>query len=168
MATSRTARTTATARAAGTTEVSVRDTRPGDRPGGLRAVVEEPRIDPLELRRPGGRPTHAAGVAPRGPVSRPDPTAARLAAGMVGAAATRAIISAIVGGASSANAAVTTTTAVASGRAQAPVRHITQYVTIPSNATPPPRKVVYATPVPAPQQQRVVVVTTTQSGRAVP
>jgi hypothetical protein len=107
--------------------------------------------------------------APRaGSSARPDPTGARLAAGMVGAAATTAILAAIVGGASGSSAvAVDAAASIAQPAADVPVRHVTRVVHIASDATPPPRKVVYATPVPAPAKPRVVVITTTQSGTVI-
>jgi hypothetical protein len=87
---------------------------------------------------------------------------------MAGAAATTAILAAIVGGATGAAAPpADAATAATQPVAEIPVRHVTQVVHIPSDATPPPRKVVQATPVPAPVKPRVVVVTTTQSGTVI-
>jgi hypothetical protein len=87
---------------------------------------------------------------------------------MAGAAATTAILAAIVGGTTvAATPTADAATAAALPVADAPVRHVTRVVHIPSDATPPPRKVVQATPVPAPAKPRVVVVTTTQSGTVI-
>ena len=159
----------------------MRDPRDAGRPAGPRGGAPPPAApaaaatvpgsatsDPLEVRRPGRAAAGPTGGAHRAAPTRPDPAGARLAAGMVGAAATTAILAAIVAG-SSAAAGVATSPAGAqtASATDVPVRHVTQYVTIPSDATPPPRKVVYATPVPAPRQQ-VVVVTTSQSGGTAP
>jgi len=122
--------------------------------------------------RPGPAPRRAGPVADR-PRTKADPTVARLAAGALGIAATAALVSTIAGGspAYASSGAITTTVAVpaptAAPAAAVPVRHVTKVVTLPSNATPPPRKIIYATPVPAPPQQ-VVVVRTTQSGKVLP
>ena len=165
--------------AARTTEVSVRDPRDPRPAGGARAgAVPQAVDDPIGLRRPSARPAARAAVAGghgsgahgrgAGTPSRPDPTGARLAAGMAGAAATTAILAAIVGGATGAAAPpADAATAATQPVAEVPVRHVTQVVHIPSDATPPPRKVVQATPVPAPVKPRVVVVTTTQSGTVI-
>jgi hypothetical protein len=151
--------------------MSVRDPRDPARPGGVRAGAApgSPDSDPLELRKPRASMVPAADRAPRaGSSARPDPTGARLAAGMVGAAATTAILAAIVAGASGSSAvAVDAAAVITQPVADVPVRHVTQVVHIPSDATPPPRKVVYATPVPAPAKPRVVVITTTQSGTVI-
>ncbi len=122
-----------------------------------------------------GRPGPAGGQprpAVDRPRSKPDPTAARLAIGALGFAATTALVAAIAGGTSAALAAGPSTfgtapAALAAPVAAVPVRHVTKVVTLPSNVTPPPRKIIYATPVPAPPQQTVIV-RTTQSGTIVP
>lgn len=156
--------------------MSVRDPRDHTRHGVVRAgaspgspAPRSPASDPLELRKPREDLGPVADRAPRaGSSARPDPTGARLAAGMVGAAATTAILAAIVGGASGSSAvAVDAVAVVTQPAADVPVRHVTQVVHIASDATPPPRKVVYATPVPAPAKPRVVVITTTQSGTVI-
>jgi hypothetical protein len=168
------------------TDMSVRD--PGT---GLR--IPDPRTSASSASTSSvTRPTagYAAGPAPRpaagdstrpgprrpGPAAdrqrtKPDPTVARLAAGAVGIAATAALVSVIAGGASAyASTPVTTATGPAASTAPVaavPVRHVTKVVTLASNQTPPPRKIIYATPVPAPPQQTVVV-RTTQSGKVLP
>jgi hypothetical protein len=78
----------------------------------------------------------------------------------------------VIAGGSPAFATSSTASAAAPAPTAAPiaavtVRHVTKVVTLPSNATPPPRKIIYATPVPAPPQQTIVV-RTTQSGTIVP
>jgi hypothetical protein len=165
--------------------MSVRDPRDPGRPGSIRDAAADDATSratrPIDRPSQPTRPRPVASTAPhrheaRPRASKPDATPARLAIGMVGAAATTAIVAAIVGGASAGATAVAAPAAAAPSatpapQAAVPVRHVTQYVTIPSDATPPPRKVVYATPVPAPPQkvqQQVVVVTTTQSGRVIP
>lgn len=153
------------------TDMSIRDPHDPRRPSGVRAgaAPRSPASDPLELRKPPEDLGPVADRAPRADSSaRPDPTGARLAAGMVGAAATTAILAAIVGGASGSSAvAVDAAAVVTQPAADVLVRHVTQVVHIASDATPPPRKVVYATPVPAPAKPRVVVITTTQSGTVI-
>ena len=109
--------------------------------------------------------------APGNARSKADPAVARFAVGALGIAATTALVAAIAGGAS-ASAAVPTTSVGAPAPSSAPVanvpvRHVTKVVTLPSNVTPPPRKIIYATPVPAPPQQTVIV-QTTQSGKVIP
>ena len=154
--------------AMGTTEMAVRDPRASGPAGPVRDAHSGAAAPTADARAP-----RRSGLDR--PASRPDPAPARLAIGMAGAAATTAIVAAIVGGTSAGSAAAVVVAPAAGGvsapQADIPVRHVTQYVTIPSDATPPPRRVVYATPVPAPPQQvqqQTVVVTTTQSGRVVP
>jgi len=120
--------------------------------------------------RPGPAPRRPGPASDR-PRSKPDPTIARIAAGAVGIAATAALVSAIAGGmpaAASTPAASSIVPAASTAPiAVVPVRHVTKVVTLPSNATPPPRKIIYATPVPAPPQQTIIV-RTTQSGTVLP
>jgi hypothetical protein len=113
---------------------------------------------------------HRPGPVADRPRTKPDATIARLSAGAVGIAATAALVSAIAGGMPAAAAAPVTAAAPPASTAPVgavTVRHVTKVVTLASDATPPPRKIVYATPVPAPPQQTIVV-RTTQSGQVIP
>ncbi len=134
------------------------------------AILEDPAPDttlqrPDSVRRAAGdtpAPSRGAPAAARAvPVrSRPDPTAMRLAGGLVGLATASAIVSAMLAPAPSSPA--TTTAAAAAAPPPAPeVIHVVRYVQLKPGQTAPPQAVVQHPAAPAP---RLVTVTTRQSG----